>query len=455
MVRDVAKVSRRSHHGPVPTIVIVASCESYRTADFVAAARTLRLDAVIATDAESPFVGLESQIVIDLDDPASASRAIISRVPGASAIVSVDDQGVRTVAMATAALGLPTNPSSAVDATRDKLAMRRMLGDAGVDQPAFMTVGPGELAEAATAIGLPVVVKPTSLSASRGVIRMDSVADARHIEERVRQILTDAGRDRDEPILVEAYVDGAEAIVEGILVAGELEVLALIDKPVPLVGPYFEETMFVSPSRLPDGVQSHIVDVVRMAIGAIGLRTGPIHAEVRIAADGEVYVIEIAARSIGGLCGRSLSFGLLAEPLESIIIRSALGLTKAFPPPSKPATGVMMLPIPAEGVLSEVSNIDEALSIEGIDDVEITVVAGRTVRPLPEGDRYLGFVFASGMTPGDVERSLAMAAAVIDVAIDGEHVSSEGQTDAASSRPPEAAPADTADGSTDTDPAPG
>ncbi len=413
------------------TVVIVTSCESYRTADFVAAARTLRLDTVIATDADSPFTEPEHQILVDLDDPESAADAIASKFPEASAVIAVDDQGVRTVALATAALGLPTNPSSAADSTRDKLAMRRMLSLAGVSQPAFGAVEKGQLGPVTAELGLPVVVKPVSLSASRGVIRLDDLSNAPAIETRIRNILSDAGQDPAEPIIAERYVDGEEAIVEGILIDGQLEVLAIIDKPVPLVGPFFEETMFVSPSRLPESVQTRVIDVVRLAIEAIGLRTGPVHAEVRIGEDGDVYIIEIAARSIGGLCGRSLSFGLLAEPLESIVIRSALGLTNEFAPPAKPATGVMMLPIPAEGVLSEVSNVDEALEIDGIDDVELTVVPGRTVRPLPEGNRYLGFVFASGLTPSDVERSLAQAAAMIDVAIDGEHVASEGQTDAA------------------------
>ncbi len=431
MVRVAAHVPARSHDGAMTTVVIVTSCESYRTADFVAAARTLRLDTVIATDADSPFADPERQILVDLDDPARAASAITSKVPDASAVISVDDQGVQTVALATAALGLPANPSSAADATRDKLAMRTMLSIAGVSQPAFGAVEEGQLAEVAEGLGLPVVVKPVSLSASRGVIRLDGLSDAPAIETRIRRILGDAGRDPAEQIIAEIYVDGEEAIVEGILIDGELEVLAIIDKPVPLVGPFFEETMFVSPSRLPESVQAQVIDVVTLAIEAIGLSTGPVHAEVRIGEDGEVYIIEIAARSIGGLCGRSLSFGLLAEPLESIVIRSALGLAKEFAPPAKPATGVMMLPIPADGVLSEVSNIDEALEIDGIDDVELTVVPGKTVRPLPEGDRYLGFVFASGLTPSDVERSLAQAAATIDVAIDGEHVASDGQTDAA------------------------
>lgn len=416
----------------MPTVVIVTSCESYRTADFIAAAKTLRLDLVIATDAESPFTRGHHQILVDLDDPRAAAETITLHVPKADAVVAVDDQGVQTVALAAAALGLPANPSSAADATRNKLAMRIMLAKAGVSQPEFSSVGPGELGETADRLGLPVVVKPLSLSASRGVIRLDNVSDAPAVEARIRRILEEAGRGRDDQLIAERYVDGAEAILEGILVAGELEVLAIIDKPVPLVGPFFEETMFVSPSRLGSDTQSRIVETVHQAVDAIGLRTGPIHAEVRISENGDVHVIEVAARSIGGLCGRSLSFGLLAEPLESLVIRSALGLAKEFAAASKPATGVMMLPIPAAGVMSEVSNIGDALEIAGVDSIEITVPSGRVVRPLPEGDRYLGFVFASGLTPADVERSLATAAAVIDVAIDGEHVSSEGQDGAAS-----------------------
>jgi hypothetical protein len=421
--------------GTVNPIVIVASCESYRTGDFIAAARAQRLPVVIATDAASPFdEQADRTVLVDLDNPSTAGGAVAASVPSAVAVVAIDDQGVEVAAEAARLLGHPTNPMSAIHATRDKLAMRRLLDRHGVPQPSFQAVDVGELPSVAADLGTPLVAKPTSMAASRGVIRVDSHEQAAPTEERIRSILEVAGRDRSEPLIAETYVDGAEMVVEGLMVEGTLRVLALIDKPVPLVGPFFEETMFVSPSRQPSDVQDRVVATVRGAVVAIGLSTGPVHAEVRIDSNGTVWIIEIAARSIGGLCGRSLTFGLLAEPLESVIIRSATGRTSRLDTGAKPATGVLMLPIPGSGTLNGVEGIADAAEVSGIDNIEITIPIGRQVVPLPEGDRYLGFVFASGHSPAEVERSLATAAGMIDPVIDGEFVASQGHQDARDAR---------------------
>ncbi|MEZ5175402.1 MAG: ATP-grasp domain-containing protein [Acidimicrobiia bacterium] len=410
-------------------VVIVASCESYRIGDFIAAARSLRVTPVVATDAASPFAAEKARsIVVDLDDPETAAAEIKDSVPHARAVVPVDDQGVRVAAAAAGALGLPTNPAHAVAATRDKLAMRTLLGAAGIRQPRFASVAEGTLGGVADTLGYPIVVKPTSLAASRGVIRLDTPKLAGATEARVRSIAVDAGMEREAPLIAEEYIGGHEMAIEGILIDGTLEVLALLDKPVPLRGPYFEETMFVSPSTQPEAVTKRTVDTVTRAIAAIGLVTGPVHAEVRIDEGGAVFVIEIAARSIGGLCGRSLTFGLLGESLESVVLRSALGRASHTDEQTSPATGVLMLPIPAAGLLTGVEGVDEALTIDGIDSIEITIPDGRTVVPLPEGDRYLGFVFATGPSPSAVRHSLAAASLSIHPVIDGEHVTSEGQS---------------------------
>lgn len=412
------------------TVVIVASCESYRTGDFIAAARAQRLAVVVATDADSPFDTYADRVIeIDLDDVTAGAAAIAAAVPDAVAVVAIDDQGVRVAGAANVALGLKYNPPSSIDATRDKLAMRALLASAEISQPNFASVYPGDLRQALRLVGLPAVVKPTTLAASRGVIRIDDLERADEIEHRVRSIASQAGIAPTEPLIVEEYIAGDEMVVEGMIVDGSLEVLALIDKPVPLVGPFFEETMFVSPSRQSDAVQDSVTQVVVKAVEAIGIVTGPVHAEIRIGDGGMPFVIEVAARSIGGLCGRALTFGLLAEPLESVVIRSATGRT-SIEQPTKPATGVLMLPIPGAGKLTGIEGVDEALGIEGIDAVDITIPIGRLVTPLPEGDRYLGFVFATGLTPNDVQHSLAHAAAIIEPVIDGEYVESEGQSEA-------------------------
>jgi biotin carboxylase len=250
------------------------------------------------------------------------------------------------------------------------------------------------------------VVKPASLAASRGVIRADTVEDATAAAARVRQILTEVHGEKGtaEPILVERYVPGDEVAVEGLLREGRLEILAVFDKPDPLVGPYFEETLYITPSRLPDPVQEDLTGLVGTAAVALGLREGPIHAEARIGPDGVPWMLELAARTIGGLCGRTLRFGNGAT-LEEIVLRHALGLP-LDPRREGTAAGVMMLPIPRAGTLRAVHGQDEARAVPGIEGLEISIAPGRPVVPLPDGDRYLGFLFARGSSAEEVEAVL-------------------------------------------------
>jgi biotin carboxylase len=283
--------------------------------------------------------------------------------------------------------------------------MRRALALAHVPQPDFAVTHDPELLPS---IPFPVVVKPVGLSASRGVMRADDAEAALAATRRVRAIC-------DGPIIVEEYVPGDEVAVEGLLRDGELEVLAIFDKPDPLVGPYFEETIYVTPSRLPSGTQARVGDLVARAAAALGLTEGPVHAELRI--DGSrIWVIEIAARSIGGLCARALRFGA-GISLEEVILRHALRQPLDGIAREDAASGVMMLPIAHAGVLQEVRGQGGARAVPGITGLEITVPKGRRVLPLPEGDRYLGFLFARAETPEAVEHALRTAHAKLDVVI--------------------------------------
>jgi biotin carboxylase len=297
--------------------------------------------------------------------------------------------------------------------------MRAALASADPDvlrQPAYRVVGPGDdLAAAAEAVGWPVVVKPVSLSASRGVIRADDPAGAEAAAARIRAILDDDCHPDDEPILVEAYVPGEEVAVEALLRAGDLEVLAVFDKPDPLTGPYFEETLYVTPSRLPAATQEGIAAAVGDAAAAIGLTEGPVHAELRIDPEGRPWILELAARTIGGLCARTLRFAA-GVTLEELVLRHALGLP-LDPRRETIAAGVMMLPIPTAGRLVAVHGQEEARAVPGISALELSIRPGGTVVPLPEGDRYLGFLFARGPSPADVETALRAAHAHLDVEI--------------------------------------
>ena len=325
----------------------------------------------------------------DVDAAVSVIAALHRRAP-LDAVLAVDDQGVVIASAAATHLGLRHNPRDAVAATRDKSKMRELLAAASLPQPAYQIVPfGGDVVAAAAQIGYPCVIKPVSRSASQGVIRVNDAAEAGAADGRIRAILANC----PEPLLVERFVPGDEVAVEGLLTSGHFEVLAVFDKPDPLDGPFFEETIYVTPSRQPLAVVTEIETTASQAAAALGLCEGPVHVELRIGSGGAVTVLEIAARSIGGLCARALRFGA-GVSLEEVIIRHALrmgldGLTR-----ETQASGVMMLPIRAAGVLDHVAGQERALAVKGVVGLEISIASGRPVVPLPEGDRYLGFIFA-------------------------------------------------------------
>jgi biotin carboxylase len=402
-------------------VLLILPSATYRAPDFIAAARELGVAVTVASDrraAMSNTMG-EEALTLRLSEPAGAAAAIVERARCTpfAAIVGVDDQGVMTAALAAERLGLRHNPPAAVARTRDKAAMRKALADADVPQPRFALVPAGADVDAAVGnTGLPCVVKPLSLSGSRGVIRADDADRARAAGERVRAILAGAGVPADSPLLVESYLPGAEVAVEGLLRSGRLEVLAVFDKPDPLEGPYFEETLYITPSRLPAPVLAEVSRITAQAADALGLREGPVHAELRVSGQ-SVSVLELAARSIGGLCSRALRFGV-GVSLEEVILRHALGLGAAELGRESMAAGVMMIPIPRAGMLVGVEGQEQARAVPGVRGLQITIARGRPVVPLPEGDRYLGFLFASGLTAQAVECSLRDAHACLRIGIE-------------------------------------
>jgi biotin carboxylase len=331
-------------------------------------------------------------------------------------VVPVDDATTVVASAIGEALGLRVNPLAAAQATRDKRVMRERLARAGVPQPSYTTVAVGDDPLAAAArMSYPCVLKPLGLSASRGVIRADDARGFVAAFERIRAILgapdvAELGGVTDT-ILVEAFVPGAEVALEGLLEDGALRPLALFDKPDPLDGPFFEETIYVTPSRLPEGTQAAVAEVAARAARALGLSDGAVHGELRLrptAAGLEPVVLEIAARSIGGLCGRTLRFGT-GMSLEELILRRALGRAVPSFERERAAAAVMMIPIPRGGVLEEVRGLDEARAVPRIEDVTISILKGQEVVPLPEGSRYLGFIFSRAGTPGEAEAALREA----------------------------------------------
>jgi biotin carboxylase len=398
----------------VPRVLLLLPTTTYRATDFVRAAGRLGAEVVVGSEERQALADDmgDRAVVVPLSDiPASidAIAALHERSP-IDAVVAVDDQGVEVAAVAGERLGLRHTDPAAAAATRDKAVMRDALARAGVPQPRFALVqDTSGLEDVASTIPFPWVVKPLNLSASRGVIRADDLPSARDAAERVHSISVG-------PLLVEEYVPGVEVAVEGIVRREGFEVLAVFDKPDALVGPYFEETIYVTPSRLPQPVLDAVAAITERAAAAISLSSGPVHAELRIAGSDDLRVIEIAARSIGGLCARTLRFGA-GIALEELILRDALDLPIADMTRETAASGVMMLPIERSGVLEEVRGQDAARAVPGITGLEITVPRGRAVVALPEGDRYLGFLFARADTPEEVEAALRTGYAALDVVL--------------------------------------
>ena len=418
-------------------IALVTHTTSYGAAGFVEACRRAGSDVVLASDRchvlDRAWHWPADSLVIDFSDPEGAA-AVISGADRSdsplSAVLPVGGELPAKVAAAAARrLGLAANAPAAMAAAANKLLMRRRLAaaaDAAVRQPRFEVFACGTAADvvadrvsAPGGGGFPCVVKPLMLSGSRGVMRADDRPSLAAAMERLERLLADPAVRRPDPeaasqLLVESFVAGPEFALEGLLTRGSLHVLALFDKPDPLDGPTFEETLYVTPSRLAPADQRRIGEVVAAAARALGLETGPVHAELRWSrSDGAPVLIELAARPIGGLCARSLRFesGL---SLEDVVVRHALG-GDDVPARIGGASGVMMIPTPARvpSALRAVDGVDAARAVSGVDEVVISVRVGETLVPLPEGASYTGFIFATGETPGSVERALRDAAACL------------------------------------------
>jgi biotin carboxylase len=291
--------------------------------------------------------------------------------------------------------------------------MRQILAAAGLPVPRFWCFSTAaKPADAARAVQFPCVVKPLFLSASRGVMRADDPTQFVVAFQRLSALLRTPdvlarGSGLAHQLLVETFIPGQEVALEGLLIHGKLKVLALFDKPDPLDGPFFEETLYVTPSRLPVTVQEAIAACTSRTAQALGLRQGPIHAELRVN-DAGPWVLEVAARTIGGLCSRTLQFGP-GLSLEELVLQQALGIDPTAHARDKRAAGVMMLPIPHGGILRAVHGQEEAKRVPDIEDLSLTIPLGQEVVPLPEGARYLGFLFARAATPEQVEAALREA----------------------------------------------
>ena len=383
-------------------ILLVAATTGYQVRLFADAARRLGLDLVLATDRchvlENPWG--DDAVAVRFEDSSAGIEDLAGRGPF-DGIVAVGDRPALVAAQAAERLGLRFSSPDAVAAAKNKFLARERFLNAGLPVPSYRL-----LASDADPAGIryPCVLKPVALSASRGVIRANSPEEFTAACARIGKLLE---TEADRCIQVEDFIPGREFALEGLVTRGNLQTLALFDKPDPLDGPFFEETIYLTPSREPETVRNAILETAQRAVTALGLTDGPVHAEMRVNPRG-VWMLEAAARPIGGLCSRVLRFDG-GVPLEEIILRHALGedVSRSHLDPS--AHGVMMIPIPSAGVYIGVEGLDQARAAPGVEDVVISAKPGQAMLPLPEGASYLGFIFARGASPDFVDSALRRA----------------------------------------------
>jgi biotin carboxylase len=412
----------------VKRVLLIATTTGYQIRSFGEAAEKLGVRLVFASDRcdrlEDPW--WDQAIPVRFHETDASVEAIVAACAGSrpDGILAVGDRPAMLAAAVAQAVGLPGNPPDAAFRSRNKLASREALRDAGLPVPSFEPVSIHADARALAArTAYPAVVKPLALSGSRGVMRVNTPEEFVAAFERLRRLLQspDVRLERDEAhemAMIESFIPGREFAVEGLLDGGAARVLAIFDKPDPLDGPFFEETIYVTPSRTPDPVRRGIEEAVAAASAALGLRHGPIHAECRVEGN-TISVLEVAARPIGGLCSKALRFsGRRAAgsgqeateiSLEEVLLRHALGEDVSGYVREREASGVMMIPIPQRGIYRGVEGVDEARAVPGIEEIQITMKPDAVLVPLPEGRSYLGFIFARGHDPRDVERSLREA----------------------------------------------
>ncbi len=403
------------HHDNNKRLLLISHHNSYRIAPYIKAAKNLGLEVTIASQGKHSLVTeVADGIHVNFDDPDSVLNEILKENANKpfSGILGSDDQTVALAALAAKTLHLPHNPPVAAQYSHRKDLARAQLSLAGCHVPIHCLLDLAlPIKQQSAGLPWPCVIKPLNMSASRGVIRCDNEDEFLIACERLRSILATAQSEFEQThVLIEDYIDGVEIAFEGYLQAGFLNCITIFDKPDPLIGPYFEETIYVTPTSLSPDLQQNIKQVIEKACEAYGLVTGAIHAECRIDKNNKVWILEIASRTIGGDCARILdneNFNL-----EELAVLLSIGQQVEVNMPEQ-ARAVMMIPVKQKGLLKRVEGLLEANKIKHIDNIDIIISEGHELVPLPEGNQYLGYIFASARSPEQVTSAIREAYALL------------------------------------------
>jgi formate-dependent phosphoribosylglycinamide formyltransferase (GAR transformylase) len=394
--------------------LLIAPDRSYRTGAFVLAAQKLGIELVVASFGEACLASNSGGLALNRESGAEALDAIsraVAENPFA-AILASDDETVALAGAAAERNGLPGNPAHAIKALTSKIHFRRFCQSNDTQGPGFIALDSKSLDRGAPpGVHYPCVAKPATLSASRGVIRCDNPGELDRALKRIHSLLRSEGKLGEEAVLIEDYIDGLEYAVDGLLKNGRLQVLAIFEKPEPMVGPFFEETIYLTPPRLSRKATDQVIAALEKLCRKLRICEGALHAELRINSSG-VWFLEIAGRTVGGRCGRILEFQT-GRSLEELVLANAVRLPAVVGERTS-SNGVMMIPVTQGGVLRRVEGISAARRVPDIVDVEIDVREGQILVPWPEGCAYPGFIFARAGSVADVERALRAAYRCLD-----------------------------------------
>ena len=396
-------------------LLLVSHHNSYRIAPYIKAALNLGLEVTIASQGKHSLVTeVANGLHIDFDDVNAAHKEILkeNQKRPFTGILGSDDQTVELAAYAAKTLKLPHNPPRAALYSHRKDLARAQLSLTGCPVPIHCLLDLNlPVKNQMAGLPWPCVIKPLNMSASRGVIRTNNKDEFITACERLRPIIADSQEEFEQRhLLIEDYIDGIEIAYEGFLQNGELETITIFDKPDPLTGPYFAETIYVTPTALSDELQLSIKKVIQKACLAYGLRSGAIHAECRIDSENRIWILEVASRTIGGDCARVLDNENFS--IEELAILLAIG-QPVTPYIAEQARGVMMIPIRQKGLLKRVEGLLQASKIKHIDKIDIIIGEGHELIPLPEGNQYLGYIFASAESTEQVTAAIREAYALL------------------------------------------
>ena len=393
-------------------VLLIAPYGSYRTAAYVKIAKQLGFDCIVGSTGYHAVSHVPGSTIINLD--LGSVDLDLERLQKQHdrtvfhGVIATDDSVVEIAAELAKRLHLPGNSVEAVRRTCRKDLLKNAFLNSTVLSPSGFEVRLDQPFETQISFSTyPCVAKPLTLSASRGVIRADNPGELKAALARIWRLIQKDGEDKYPIALVERFIPGKEIAVEGLLLNGVLSILAIFDKPIPLNGPYFEETIYVTPSALSDDEQQEVKQVLSRACECLELRQGPVHAECRLNEQG-IWIIDIASRSIGGQCGQLIKAGT-GVTLEEMIVRNSVGESTTSKVIEK-AVGVMMIPVPGSGgILRRIEGLGNAARVSGVTGVELDARPGQILTPWPEGCAYPGFIFAEAESPGKVVRTLEQA----------------------------------------------